>query len=62
MANEFSKEERVAFEEILEGFQDQLVLSKNVQIFTTDQSMMERAGNIIWRWPAVTDTSITYAG
>jgi hypothetical protein len=49
MANDFSKEERVAFEEILEGFQDQLVLSKNVQVFQTDQQMMERAGNIIWR-------------
>ncbi len=49
MANEFSKEERVAFETILEGFQDQLVLSKNVAVYNTDQSMMERAGNTIWR-------------
>ncbi|HSW63456.1 MAG TPA: P22 phage major capsid protein family protein, partial [Dissulfurispiraceae bacterium] len=49
MANEFSKEERVAFEDILEGFQDALVLSKNVAVYNTDQSMMERAGNVIWR-------------
>jgi hypothetical protein len=49
MANEFSKEERVAFEDILEGFQDALVLSKNVSVYNTDQSMMERAGNVIWR-------------
>jgi hypothetical protein len=47
--NEFSKEERVAFEDILEGFQDALVLSKNVSVYSTDQSMMERAGNVIWR-------------
>ena len=33
MANGFSKEERVAFEEILEGFQDALVLS-NVRSLT----------------------------
>ena len=49
MANSFSKEERVAFENILEGFQDALVLSRNVAIFNTDQSMMERTNNIIWR-------------
>lgn len=49
MANEFSKEERVAFEDILEGFQDALVLSKNVAVFSPDQVLMERSGNIIWR-------------
>lgn len=49
MANSFSKEERVAFENILEGFQDALVLSRNVSVYNTDQSMMERANNIIWR-------------
>lgn len=49
MANEFSKEERVAFEDILEGFQDALVLSKNVAVYNTDQAMMERSGNTIWR-------------
>jgi hypothetical protein len=49
MSNSFSKEERVAFEDLLEGFQDALVLSRNVSIYNTDQSMMERAQNTIWR-------------
>lgn len=49
MANAFSKEERVAFEDILEGFQDALVLSRNVAVFNTDQTVMERTNNIIWR-------------
>ncbi len=49
MANEFSKEERVAFEDILEGFDDALVLSKNVAVYNSDQSTMERTGNVIWR-------------
>ena len=30
MANAFNKEERVAFENILEGFNDALVMSRNV--------------------------------
>lgn len=49
MANNFSKEERVAFENLLEGFNDALVLSRNVSIYQTDQTMMERTNNIIWR-------------
>lgn len=49
MSNAFSKEERVAFELLLEGFQDQLVLSRNVGVYATDQVMMERTNNIIWR-------------
>ena len=49
MANAFSKEERVAFENLLEGFQDALVLSRNVSIYNTDQTMMERTNNTIWR-------------
>jgi len=49
MANAFNKEERVAFENLLEGFQDQLVLSKNVSIFNTNSTEMERTGNAIWR-------------
>jgi hypothetical protein len=49
MANEFSKEERVAFEDILQGFQDALVLSRNVTTYATEQTMMERARNTIWR-------------
>jgi hypothetical protein len=49
MANSFSKEERVAFEDLLEGFQDALVLSRNVSVYNTDQTMMERTNNVIWR-------------
>jgi hypothetical protein len=49
MANAFSKEERVAFEDILEGFNDALVLSRNVSIYNTDQTMMERTNNVIFR-------------
>ena len=49
MANSFSKEERVAFEDIVEGAQDLLVLSKHVSVYNTDQTMMARANNTIWR-------------
>lgn len=49
MANEFNKEERVAFEQILAGFEDALVLSRNVSKYSTDSQMMERAGDTIWR-------------
>ena len=49
MANSFSKEERVAFEDILEGFNDALVLSRNVSKYGSDQTMMERTNDIIWR-------------
>tara|TARA_R110000765_G_scaffold158372_1_gene261893 strand:+ start:472 stop:1749 length:1278 start_codon:yes stop_codon:yes gene_type:complete len=61
MANSFSKEERVAFEQILEGFQDALVLSKNVGIYTTDQVMMERTNDVIWRPMPYVGTSIDAA-
>ena len=49
MANAFSKEERVAFESVLEGFNDALVLSNNVSKYNTDGSSMERSGDTIWR-------------
>ena len=49
MSNNFSKEERVAFESILEGFNDALVISRNVAKFGTDGSLMERANDTIWR-------------
>lgn len=49
MANAFSKEERVAFEEVLEGFQDALVMSKLVNKYETDPQSMERSGSTIWR-------------
>ena len=49
MSNAFSKEEIVAFEDILEGFNDALVLSRNVSVYNTDQTMMERTNNVVWR-------------
>ena len=49
MANEFSKEERVAFEDVLEGFNDALTISRNVAKFGTDGQLMERANDTIWR-------------
>ena len=49
MANEFSKEERVAFDQLLMGFNDQEVMSRNVSVYRTDQTMMERTNDVIWR-------------
>ena len=49
MSNSFNKEERVAFEDILEGFNDALVMSRNVSIYNSDSTMMERTNNTIWR-------------
>lgn len=49
MANEFSKEERVAFEDILEGFTDAMTISRNVATYGTDGQLMERSNDTIWR-------------
>ena len=49
MANAFSKEEVVAFEQILEGFEDGLVMSRMASVYTTDQESMERSNDTIWR-------------
>lgn len=49
MANAFSKEERVAFEDICQGFEDALVLSNAVSKYSTSDVTMERAGDTIWR-------------
>ncbi len=49
MPNAFNKEERVAFEQLLEGFQDALVLSRAVNIYRTNMTEMERAADTIWR-------------
>lgn len=60
MANSFSKEERVAFDQLLQDFEDALVLSRNVAVYKTDQTMMERTGDIIWRpQPYI---SVSYSG
>ncbi len=47
--NAFNKEEIVAWEKLLEGFQDELVLSRNVAVSSTDSVTMERSGDTLWR-------------
>lgn len=49
MSNEFSKEERVQFENVVEGFNDALVASRNVNTYGTDGTLMERTNDTIWR-------------
>lgn len=49
MPNSFSKEEVVAFENVLEGFQDQLVASNLFNTYNLDDVTAERANNTIWR-------------
>ena len=49
MANEFNKEERVAFEDVLEGFSDALTISRHVSKYGTDGQLMERGNDTIWR-------------
>lgn len=49
MANSFNKEEVVAFEDILEGFNDALVMSNAVSKYNTNQTSMERSNDTIWR-------------
>lgn len=49
MPNAFSREERVAFENLLEGFQDALVLSKIVDRYQVPDVEMARSGDTIWR-------------
>lgn len=59
MANTFSKEERVAFEHVLDGFEDALVMSKLVNKYQTDAQQMERSGDRIWRPVKYISQSIT---
>jgi hypothetical protein len=49
MANAFNKEERVAFDEVLAGFGDQLTISKGASVYRTDSQMMARTNDVIWR-------------
>lgn len=45
----FSKEQRVAFEQVLEGFDDALVLSKLVKVKRFDATELERSSNVVSR-------------
>lgn len=49
MANDFTKEEKVAFDEILEGFEKQLTTSNAAKMYRPDQTTMERTNDTIWR-------------
>jgi hypothetical protein len=49
MANGFSKQETVMFDELLAGYDDALVASKQVNVYQTDQTIMERSNDQIWR-------------
>lgn len=49
MANGFNKEEIVAFEDVLAGFDDALVLSKLVNVYRPGDATMERTNDVIWR-------------
>lgn len=49
MANTFTKEERVAYDEVLEKFNDQLVLSALVNQFSLGDQEAERGSDVIWR-------------
>ncbi len=47
-SNDFSKEERVMFEDMLEGFNDELVMSKLVDRMNLNMTEMERSGDVVW--------------
>lgn len=49
MANAFAKNEVVLFNDVLEGFEDGLVISKGFKNFTQDGAVLERAFNTVWR-------------
>lgn len=49
MPNGFSKQETVMFDELLAGYDDALVASRMVNIYQTDQTIMERSNDQIWR-------------
>ena len=49
MANGFTKQETVMYDELLAGFDDALVASNLVNIYQTDQQIMERSNDQIWR-------------
>ena len=49
MANAFNKEERVAFEDAIEGFEDTLAAGKLARLYTFGDRDLERSGDEIWR-------------
>lgn len=49
MANSFSKQETVAFDQVFEKFEDGLVVSNLFNKYALDDVTAERSGNTIWR-------------
>ena len=49
MANDFGKQIEVAFDEIMIGMDDELVLSQKVKKYETGSTTMERSNDQIWR-------------
>jgi len=48
MANSFPKEIRIAFDDMMEGFEAALTLSQNVTVYKTDAQSMERSSDVEW--------------
>ncbi len=49
MANAFSREERIMFDNVMEGFEDQLVIAKAAQKYQPlDAQGMQRVGDKVW--------------
>lgn len=49
MANAFTKQERVIFDEVIEGFDDLLVIAKSARVYDPlEAEEMERAGDRFW--------------
>lgn len=72
MASDFTKQETVFFDELLAGFDDMLVMGRNVSLYRADPVVLERSqGTAIWRpvpyvsvsvdGPAGTDISASFA-
>lgn len=59
MATAFTKQETVFFDELLAGFDDNLVFGRNVSVFNADPVVLERSqGTAIWRPQPYISTSI----
>jgi hypothetical protein len=61
MPNGFSKEERVMFDQVLEGFDDQLVIAKEVEVYNIGSAQeQQRMSDRVWRpMPYI---AVTYDG
>lgn len=62
MASAFTKQETVFFDELLQGFDDQLTFGRNVSVFNADPVVLERSqGQAIWRPMPYISTSVNGA-